>query len=223
MNKKYISELIYNLLEKGYSKELIIFYISSTVDADLDIDIIKRLYKEAKIKWLKARFNDYENIKPVLSEKDKEIEERLEEEEKLKLLKFKETNIVNGIELESEKYKYIIFNKIISKNDLKFKSLLDIRKYEKEKLRELTNEITELKAIYEQYIRRWKILNDIDQERFYALKEIEQAKIDAINNINKKEEKNNSFKLSDNVYLALIQGTGYFLLLKFIIEKLFIK
>ena len=66
-------------------------------------------------------------------------------------------------------------------------------------------------------------MNDIDQERFYVLKEIEQAKIDAINNINKKEEKNNSFKISDNVYLALIEGTGYFLLLKFIIEKLFIK
>ena len=65
-------------------------------------------------------------------------------------------------------------------------------------------------------------MNDIDQERFYALKEIEQAKIDAINNINRKEEKNNSFKLSDNVYLALIQATGYFLILKFIIEKLFI-
>ena len=66
-------------------------------------------------------------------------------------------------------------------------------------------------------------MNDIDQERFYALKEIEQAKLDAINNINKKEEKNNSFKISDNVYLALIQGTGYFLILKFIIERLFIK
>ena len=66
-------------------------------------------------------------------------------------------------------------------------------------------------------------MNDIDQERFYTLKEIEQAKIDAINNINRKEEKNNSFKISDNVYLALIQGTGYFLILKFIIEKLFIK
>ena len=66
-------------------------------------------------------------------------------------------------------------------------------------------------------------MNDIDQERFYALKEIDQAKTDAINKINKKEEKNNSFKLSDNVYLALIEGTGYFLILKFIIEKLFIK
>ena len=66
-------------------------------------------------------------------------------------------------------------------------------------------------------------MNDIDQERFYALKEIEQAKIDAINNINKKEEKNNSFKISDNVYLAFIEATGYFLILKFIIEKLFIK
>ena len=154
MNKKYIIELIYNLLEKGYSKELILFYISSTVDVDLDIDIIKRLYREAKTKWLKAKYNNYDNIKPVLSEKDKELEERLEEEEKLKLIKFKQTNIINGIELQTEKYKYIIYNKIISKNDLKFKSLLDIRKYEKEKLAELTNEITELKAIYEQYIRR---------------------------------------------------------------------
>ena len=66
-------------------------------------------------------------------------------------------------------------------------------------------------------------MNDIDQEKFYALKEIEQAKIDAINSFNRKEEKNNSFKITDNVYLALIEGTGYFLLLKFIIEKLFIK
>ena len=152
MEKKYITELIYNLLEKGYSKELIIFYISSTVDADLDIDIIKRLYRSAKTKWLKAKFIEYENIKPIPSEKDKEIQEMLEEEEKIKLIKFKETNIVNGIELQSENYNYIIFNKTISKNDLKFKSLLDIRKYEKEKLRELTEEITELKAIYEQYI-----------------------------------------------------------------------
>ena len=154
MEKKYVSELIYKLLEKGYSKEVILFYITSTVDTNLDLDTIHRLYKLTKTKWLKARFNDYENIKPVLSEKDKELQEKLEEEEKLKLIKFKERNIVNGIELESEKYKYIIYNKIISKNDLKFKSLLDIRKYEKERLRELTNEITELKAIYEQYIRR---------------------------------------------------------------------
>ena len=66
-------------------------------------------------------------------------------------------------------------------------------------------------------------MNDIDQEKFYALKEIEQAKTDTINNINKKEDKNKSFKIADNVYLALIEGTGYFLILKFIIEKLFIK
>ena len=79
-------------------------------------------------------------------------QERLEEEEKLKLIKFKETNTINGIELQSENYKYIIYNRIISKDNLKFKSLADIRKYEKERLRELTNEITELKAIYEQYI-----------------------------------------------------------------------
>ena len=154
MEKKYISELIYNLLEKGYSKEVILFYITSTVDTNLDLDTIHRLYRSTKMRWLKAKFIEYDNIKPVLSEKDKEIQEKIEEEEKLKLIKFTQTNIINGIELQSEKYKYIIFNKTISKNDLKFKSLLDIRKYEKEKLRELTEEITELKAIYEQYIRR---------------------------------------------------------------------
>ena len=154
MDKKYICELIYNLLEKGYSKEVILFYITSTVDVNFDIDSIERLYELTKTKWLKAKYNNYDNIKPVLSEKDKEIEEKIEEEEKLKLIKFKETNIINGIELQTEKYKYIIYNKIISKDNLKFKSLADIRKYEKEKLAELTNEITELKAIYEQYIRR---------------------------------------------------------------------
>ena len=63
-------------------------------------------------------------------------------------------------------------------------------------------------------------MNDLNQERFYALKEIEQAKIDAINNINKKEDKNNSFKIPDNIYLALLVGTGYFLIINFIIEKL---
>ena len=154
MEKKYVSELIYNLLEKGYSKEVILFYIASTVETNLDLDTIHRLYKLTKMKWIKAKYDIYDNIKPVLSEKDKELEEKLEEQEKLKLIKFKETNIINGIELQSEKYKYIIYNKTISKNDLKFKSLLDIRKYEKEKLRELTEEITDLKAIYEQYISR---------------------------------------------------------------------
>ena len=154
MEKKYITELIYKLLEKGYSKEVIIFYITSTVDTNLDLDTIKRLYRVTKMRWLKAKYNNYDNIKPVLSEKDKEIQEKIEEEEKLKLIKFKESNIINGIELQSEKYKYIIYNKIISKNDLKFKSLVDIRKYEKEKLRDLTEEITELKAIYEQYIKK---------------------------------------------------------------------
>ena len=154
MDKKYITELIYNLLEKGYSKEVILFYITSTVDTNLDLDTIHRLYRSTKMRWLKAKYNNYDNIKPVLSEKDKELQERLEEEEKLKLIKFKETNIISAIELQSENYKYIIYNKTISKDNLKFNSLGDIRKYEKEKLRELTNEITELKAIYEQYIRR---------------------------------------------------------------------
>ena len=154
MHKKYVSELIYNLLEKGYSKEVILFYIASTVETELDIFTIEGLYNLTKMKWLKAKFIEYENVKPVLSEKDKELQERLEEEEKLKLIKFKETNIINGIELETEKYKYIIYNKTISKDNLKFNSLGDIRKYEKEKLQQLTEEITELKAIYEQYIRR---------------------------------------------------------------------
>ena len=98
MEKKYISELIYTLLEKGYSKEVVLFYITSTVDTNLDLDTIERLYKLSKMKWLKARIKDYDNVAPVPSEKDKEIQEKLEEEEKLKLIKFKETNIINGIE-----------------------------------------------------------------------------------------------------------------------------
>ena len=134
MEKKYVSELICNLLEKGYTKEVILFYIASTVDSNLDLDTILRLYRVTKMRWLKAKYNNYDNIKPVLSEKDKEIEESLEEEEKLKLIKFKEANIINGIELQTEKYKYIIYNKTISKDNLKFKSLADIRKYEKQKL-----------------------------------------------------------------------------------------
>ena len=97
MEKKYISELIYNLLEKGYSKEVILFYITSTVDINYDIDTIERLYNLTKTKWFKAKYMNYDNIKPVLSEKDKEIEERLEEQEKLKLIKFKETNIKKQI------------------------------------------------------------------------------------------------------------------------------
>ena len=108
MEKKYITELIYNLLEKGYSKEVILFYITSTVDADIDIDTIERLYKSTKREWLKSKYINYDIIKPVLSEKDKELQEKLEEQEKLKLIKFKETNIINGIELQSENYKYII-------------------------------------------------------------------------------------------------------------------
>ena len=70
MDNKYITELIYNLLEKGYSKEVILFYISSTVDTNLDKYNIERLYNSTKMKWLKAKYNNYDNIKPVLSEKD---------------------------------------------------------------------------------------------------------------------------------------------------------
>ena len=93
-------------------------------------------------------------LKEIEQAKTDAINNINKKEEKLKLIKFKETNIINGIELETEKYKYIIYNKTISKDNLKFKSLADIRKYEKDKLQQLTEEITELKAIYEQYIRR---------------------------------------------------------------------
>ena len=51
MTKKYVSELINNLLEKGYSKEVILFYITSSVDNNFDIDTIERLYKLTKMKY----------------------------------------------------------------------------------------------------------------------------------------------------------------------------
>ena len=63
MNKKYVSELINNLLEKGYSKEVILFYITSTVDNNFDIDTIERLYKLTKLKYrtleLSKRFKEF--------------------------------------------------------------------------------------------------------------------------------------------------------------------
>ena len=62
MEKKYISELIYNLLEKGYSKEVILFYITSSVDTNLDIDSIHRLYNLTNMKWIKAKYDNYDNI-----------------------------------------------------------------------------------------------------------------------------------------------------------------
>ena len=51
MEKKYITELIYNLLENGYSKEVILFYITSSVDNNFDIDTIERLYKLTKMEF----------------------------------------------------------------------------------------------------------------------------------------------------------------------------
>ena len=49
--EKNICELINNLLEKGYSKEVILFYITSTVDNNFDIDTIERLYKLTKMEF----------------------------------------------------------------------------------------------------------------------------------------------------------------------------
>ena len=63
MHKKYITELIYNLLEKGYSKEVILFYITSSVDNNFDIDTIERLYKLTKMEFrtleLSKRFKEF--------------------------------------------------------------------------------------------------------------------------------------------------------------------
>ena len=63
MEKKYVCELINNLLEKGYSKEVILFYITSSVDNNFDIDTIERLYELFKIEYrtleVSKRFKEF--------------------------------------------------------------------------------------------------------------------------------------------------------------------
>ena len=53
MDKKYISELIFNLLDKGYSKDIIVYYIATTVARHTNIETIDRVYEITKKKWLK--------------------------------------------------------------------------------------------------------------------------------------------------------------------------
>ena len=51
--KKRLDELIYFLLDKGYSKHEIILYVSTTVGRNINIEIIYRVYEITKKKWLK--------------------------------------------------------------------------------------------------------------------------------------------------------------------------
>ena len=63
MNKKYITELIYNLLDKGYSKDIIVYYIATTVARHVNIETIDRVYDITEKKWLKENKNGKEIYK----------------------------------------------------------------------------------------------------------------------------------------------------------------
>ena len=53
MNNR-LEELIYFLLDKGYSKDEILLYVSSTVGINIKKEIIYRVYEKTKKKWLKG-------------------------------------------------------------------------------------------------------------------------------------------------------------------------
>ena len=49
-----LEELIYFLLDKGYSKDEILLFVSTTVGRNINIEIIYRVYEITKKKWLKG-------------------------------------------------------------------------------------------------------------------------------------------------------------------------
>ena len=54
MSRNYLSERIYTLIDKGYSKEVILRYVATTVGRNINIEIIYRVYEITKKKWLEG-------------------------------------------------------------------------------------------------------------------------------------------------------------------------
>ena len=53
MKHNIVEELIYKLLDKGYSKEVIVYYLATKVARHVNIETIDRVYEITKNKWLR--------------------------------------------------------------------------------------------------------------------------------------------------------------------------
>ena len=53
MNNR-LEESIYFLLDKGYTREDILFYVSTTIATHINIETIYSVYEITKKKWLKG-------------------------------------------------------------------------------------------------------------------------------------------------------------------------
>ena len=51
MNKNNLSNTIYTLLDKGYSKEVILNYVVTTVGRHVNIETIYKVYEITENKW----------------------------------------------------------------------------------------------------------------------------------------------------------------------------
>lgn len=58
MRRNNLSDTIITLLDKGYSREYILFYVSSIFARHIDIETIYKVYEITYIKWLKENKND---------------------------------------------------------------------------------------------------------------------------------------------------------------------
>ena len=53
MSRNYLSERIYTLIDKGYSKEVILKHVVTKVARHVNIETIDRVYEITKKKWLR--------------------------------------------------------------------------------------------------------------------------------------------------------------------------
>ena len=58
MGRNYLTDTIITLLDKGYSKDIIVYYIATTVARHTNIETIDRVYEITEKKWLKENKNE---------------------------------------------------------------------------------------------------------------------------------------------------------------------